>query len=377
MGKQIVFVIDRVGAGGAGGVILRLARGLRERGHKAQIIAIKPRANHLVRPDDEVFVLPDYTWFRIWSPPRRWLERRALVRQLKELAPGGDISKIDAIFGFLPNAHKALHQCGLPQDNIHYSVRMSMKGQILHASKIGKWREYWVERRIKRYLEGKSIVTCAKALTDELFDLGISPKRACHIYVPFDIEQTRALAAQDAPVPDEDYIIHMGRDHTQKRHDILLRAFRKVEAPVKLVLLGRHSDRIPEMIKELGLEDRVQLAGFQQNPYPWVRHAKLLVCSSEYEGLGNSLVEALICGTPVVSTDCPTGPSEVLTGPLAHCLVPNTDVDALAAKIDEVLADPPDVTNAPILDLITMDKICEQFLEVAETGGNRTADVAN
>ncbi len=368
MGQHIVLVIDRVGAGGAGGVCLRLARGLRKRGHRVTIIAIKPGASHELRPDDDVHVLPDYTWFRIWAPPRRWLERRALVRKLREIAPDGDIANIDGIFGFLPNAHKALHQSGLDQGNIHYSVRMSMKGQILHAAKRGRWREYWVRRRLRRILEGKSIVTCAEALIEEFDELGIRPRRAVAIYVPFDIEGVRARANETAPIPEHDYIIHMGRDHPQKRHDILLRAFQVVTSPVKLVLMGRHSDRIPALIRELDLEQRVQIAGFQQNPYPWIRGAKLLVCSSEYEGLGNSLIEALICGTPVVSTDCPTGPAEVLTGDLARCLVPNRNVAALAAKIDETLADPPDVANAPILRLVTEDTICDQFLAVAARG---------
>lgn len=79
------------------------------------------------------------------------------------------------------------------------------------------------------------------------------------------------------------------------------------------------------------------LPGFQNNPYCWMKHARLLVLSSDYEGIPSVVVEALICGAPVVSTDCPSGPNEIMTVELARWLVPQGNSDLLARKTDEAL----------------------------------------
>jgi len=82
------------------------------------------------------------------------------------------------------------------------------------------------------------------------------------------------------------------------------------------------------------------VAGFRSNPYPWMRACDLLVLSSDREGMPNVLVEALACGTRVVSTDCPSGPREVLRGDLARWLVPCRDPQALANAITAALDSP-------------------------------------
>ncbi len=92
------------------------------------------------------------------------------------------------------------------------------------------------------------------------------------------------------------------------------------------------------MISRRGLSDRVSVAGFQANPYPWIRGADLLILCSDHEGLPNVLVESLICGTPVVSTDCPSGPREILASDFPESLVPRGDAAALANAIERNLA---------------------------------------
>jgi glycosyltransferase involved in cell wall biosynthesis len=94
------------------------------------------------------------------------------------------------------------------------------------------------------------------------------------------------------------------------------------------------------LIAQAGLERRVTVADFQANPYSWMAGAELLVLCSDHEGLPNVLIEALACGTRVVSTDCPSGPREILRGELARGLVPCGDVAALAAAMQSALAAP-------------------------------------
>jgi glycosyltransferase involved in cell wall biosynthesis len=92
-----------------------------------------------------------------------------------------------------------------------------------------------------------------------------------------------------------------------------------------------------KLIEELGLQGRVSLPGFKLDPYPWYRSADLFVLSSYREGFGNVIVEALECGVPVVSTDCPSGPAEILNGGLYGKLVPLHDTAALASAMIQSL----------------------------------------
>lgn len=137
-------------------------------------------------------------------------------------------------------------------------------------------------------------------------------------------------------------ILTVGSFKAQKNHPLLLRAFaRIVQSPMaRLMFLGAGAGEaaLREMAQELGIADRVIFAGFHADPTPFYRTADLFVLSSDYEGFGNVIVEALACGTPVVSTDCPSGPSEILEGGEYGTLVPVGDVHALVDAIDAALS---------------------------------------
>jgi glycosyltransferase involved in cell wall biosynthesis len=126
----------------------------------------------------------------------------------------------------------------------------------------------------------------------------------------------------------------------QKRHDLLLAAFAGLDTPHRLVLLTPPDARLAALVAQHGLERRVTIADFQANPYPWMAGAELLVLCSDHEGLPNVLIEALACGTPVVSTDCPSGPREILRGELARGLVACDDARALADAMQFALLAP-------------------------------------
>jgi glycosyltransferase involved in cell wall biosynthesis len=97
--------------------------------------------------------------------------------------------------------------------------------------------------------------------------------------------------------------------------------------------------------RELGIADQVALPGFVHNPLPYMRRAAAFVLTSDYEGFGNTIVEALGCGTPVVSVDCPFGPTEILEGGRYGRLVPRHDVEALAHALSPDLREywPPEM----------------------------------
>jgi glycosyltransferase involved in cell wall biosynthesis len=136
-------------------------------------------------------------------------------------------------------------------------------------------------------------------------------------------------------------ILSVGRLTLQKDYPTLLKAFKIVHETMdaKLLILGEGEDRfkLEEMIEEMCLSDSIELYGFAANPFKFMKSADLFVLSSLWEGLPNSLIQAMACGCQVVSTDCQSGPSEILQNGRYGALVPIGDEVELAAKMLSVL----------------------------------------
>lgn len=140
-------------------------------------------------------------------------------------------------------------------------------------------------------------------------------------------------------------IVTVGTMKAVKNHPLLLRAFAQIDRPdARLMFVGDGAGReaLVSLAQELGIAERVIFAGFHLDPTPFYKTADLFVLSSDYEGFGNVIVEALASGTPVVSTDCPSGPAEILENGKYGRLVPVRDEQALAAAMQEALAAPHD-----------------------------------
>jgi glycosyltransferase involved in cell wall biosynthesis len=139
-------------------------------------------------------------------------------------------------------------------------------------------------------------------------------------------------------------ILAAGRLTAQKDYPTLMRAFASLRKnrPAHLVILGEGEEhpRLQALAMELGIRADVDLPGFLDHPFPLMAHCQVLVLSSAWEGFGNVLVEALACGTQVVSTDCPSGPAEILEDGKYGRLVPVGDAVALAKAIEATLDRP-------------------------------------
>jgi len=141
--------------------------------------------------------------------------------------------------------------------------------------------------------------------------------------------------------PDRPLIVGMGRLTPQKDFGTLIRAFAQLanQSDCRLVILGEGEERsaLEGLVEQLGLAERVLLPGFVENPYAWLNRARLFVLSSRWEALPTVLIEALACGVPVVATDCPSGPAEILENGRWGTLVPLEDEQALAAAMEKEL----------------------------------------
>ena len=150
---------------------------------------------------------------------------------------------------------------------------------------------------------------------------GIAPRvRVIHNPVVWPDHRTKAAEpvqhpwfAQNTPI-----VLAAGRLVNRKDHATLLRAFALVAKarPARLIIIGEGEERdnLGALADELGIADIVELPGFRRNPFAWMAKASVFVLPSVYEGSPNVLIQAIACGTPVVSTDCPSGPREILLG---------------------------------------------------------------
>ena len=184
--------------------------------------------------------------------------------------------------------------------------------------------------------------------------IGVPAEKTVTIYNPVEAERIRDLMTKPvnhrwlkdrtAPV-----ILAVGRLTEAKDYPTLLRAFARLRAnrPARLIILGQGEEeaRLKALASELGIAGDTDFVGYQKNPFVWMARCDLYVMSSAWEGFGNVLVEAMVCGARVVSTDCPSGPGEILEHGRWGRLVPVADAETMAEAMAEALDDPapPDV----------------------------------
>jgi glycosyltransferase involved in cell wall biosynthesis len=233
------------------------------------------------------------------------------------------------------------------------SERDSLSGNLRTGGHRRAWRWRHAPPLLARaYAWADAVVAVSDGVADDLARLtGLHRERIRTIYnpvVPDDVEARCAepiddpwLAPGEPPV-----VVSAGRLVAKKQHGVLLAAFARLRAerPVRLLILGDGPERgrIEQRARELGVADDVRLAGWCANPYPVLARAAVFALTSNREGFGNVLVEALRSGCPVVATDCPSGPSEILGGGRYGELVPVGDVEAVAAALGRQLDRPQD-----------------------------------
>ena len=190
----------------------------------------------------------------------------------------------------------------------------------------------------------------------------------CHIYNPVDINFIKQQSDQFMPT-HTNYLIHVGKFNTAKRHDILIRAYHLSNVKKSLILLGQGplQKKCKELVNKLGLNNKVIFVGFKPNPYPFIKNAKLMVFSSEFEGLGMVILESLALGTPVISTDCDSGPREILPQK-SLCLVNN--VKALSDLIKKASENPNDY-KVKLNDKFSVDIIAQKYLDLIQPKNNQ------
>jgi glycosyltransferase involved in cell wall biosynthesis len=235
----------------------------------------------------------------------------------------------------------------------------------------------WQYRHLKpvmshAYARADGIVAVSDGVADDLAALtGLDRASITRIYNPLP-PAIEALARAEPEVneylADRPTVLAAGRLVREKDFSTLLHAFAMLrdQRRVQLVILGDGPERqrLLALARSLDLEDDVHFPGFVVNPYPYMRRASVLAVSSIAEGFGNVIVEALACGTPVVSTRCPGGPAEILANGAYGRLVPVGDVGAMARALGDTLDAPRPARLKERASEFMLDRIASQYLEV-------------
>lgn len=362
MCKKILFIIDSLSAGGAEKVVLNLSRTLVKNGHNVSIIII----NNCIEYDID-FDIPIYplNFKKRKLQPTYFIyayKLRKLIKRLEE-----NDRPFDLIVSHLQISHRLVSLTRIPY--VYYCIHSSLSpGYIFNRRYL---RRYIKRRKLKNIFDNQDILAIADSMAYDLINnVRISPRSIQVVNNAIDFDQIKTKANEINPYANEDYIIHIGRFTGFKRHDRLLQAYKEADISEKLVLLGDGElrDTIMQQVRSLQLHDKVIFAGFQKNPYPIIKGAKLSVLSSDYEGLPTVIIESLGLGVPVISTDCPSGPREILTGKSSAYLIPVDDIAALAEKIHntlEMLGKKPDSYSYPDLSRFTPENVAHQYLKLA------------
>lgn len=358
-GKVAIFLPSLFGAGGQRSM-LNLAHGMAACGHQVDLVLAQAEGAFLkdVRPSIRLVNL---------NASRVLTSLPALVRYLRQEKPAAMLS----VFGYVNIvALWAWRLAGVPT-RLYVNEQNTVSQESGNAA---NWRSRMTPLLMKRFYPwANGIIVVSEGVRRDMARVTNIPRdRITVIYNPSIVQadvwqKAQAPLAHPWLLPDEPpIIVAVGRLQPQKDYTTLLDAFSQLRGvqPARLLILGEGKERalLEKTIREKGLAQDVSLPGFVDNPFAYMSRAALFVLSSRWEGLPTVLIEALCCGTPVVSTDCPSGPREILQDGRFGELVPVGDANALAKAMLSVLQDgcpaPPPESWQPY----ELDNVVTQYL---------------
>lgn len=334
---DVALFVPSLRGGGAERAMVTLANGFADRGLRVDLVLTRAEGSYLSEVSSAVRVVDLESSRVLASLP-------ALVRYLRREHPG-------AMLSALSHANViAIMACMLSRVAVRLIVSEHTNLSISRSKSQGL-RDLAVLLLMRwAYRKADEVVAVSGGVADDLAKtIGLSRNRISVVYNPVVtpdlIERSRMplehpwLREGKPPV-----ILGVGRLTRAKDFATLIRAFARVHAErdCRLVILGEGELRteLEQLVTSLGIRDSVQLPGFVDNPFAWMSHVQLFVLSSQWEGLPTVLIEAMACGTAVVSTDCRSGPDEILEEGRWGALVPVGDLEALATVIARVMDTP-------------------------------------
>lgn len=329
--KKIAIFLPSLQGGGAERVTVTLANGIAEKGVGVDLIVANASGAYRDQVSPEVHLIDLKLSRVLYALPK-------LVRYFKNEKPSAMLSVLNYANVIAILAKKLASSDAKLVIAEHNNASTAVNIGFI-ASKIPK-----LMRRLYPY--ANKIVAVSAGVAEDLCNyLSLKPNSVNVIYNPVNVD-SHLMPLQEPVHPwfmkgEQPVIIGVGRLTEQKDFATLIKAFAKVciKSRVRLVILGEGELRadLEKLVELLEIKEYVLMPGFVDNPYEWMRQSSLFVLSSAWEGLPTVLIEAMGCGIPVISTNCPSGPLEILQNGKYGSLVPVGDSDQLAIEILKVL----------------------------------------
>jgi len=341
--KKICFLINSMAGGGAEKVVSILLENLPRRNRDFLLIVLEDKFSYKIPSDIEVIKLSsnlDNSFKKFFGIFSGTIKLRKIIKK----------HKIDVVMSFLERSNY-----------INVLAKALFSTHKAYINERSNPSEYYADKSLrsffnlflikKLYKKSDLIIVNSLGIMDTLIKkFSLKEERIKVIHNPIDTRKIQYLS--QIPL-DKNYqemfssivIITVGRLIKEKGHKHLIRAFKQVKTRIKEVKLlilgeGEMEENLRGLSKELEIENDVLFLGWQKNPFKFLKRADIFVLSSLTEGLPNALIEAMACGLPVVSSDCLSGPNEILENGKNGILVPVGDEKALAGAVLKLLNNP-------------------------------------
>ena len=309
--KKILFIIPSLSEGGAERVVATLSRSLSSKYDVNIAVFSSKRIDYEYKGELIDLEIP--------KSQNRLIKDFKALRKIKKIKKN---IEPDVSISFLPEPNLINVLSRTEKEKTIISVR-NMFSRVIRRSKIPLLR---FSKPIFKsiYKKADKVISTSDGVKEDLIkNFGMPKDKIKTIYNPCDIEEIKKkskekrILEREKEIFEKPTIINVGSLTEQKGQWHLIRSFKKVKEEIpeaQLVILGEGNlkEYLDELKRDMSLEDNVHLLGFKQNPFKYMKKSDSFVLSSVYEGLGNVIIESLACGTPVISTDCKSGPREIL-----------------------------------------------------------------
>lgn len=374
--KKIIFVIPSMDGGGAQKVLAMVMMDLYKKAYDVTLVVLKDKwQNHNILKEfkGNIIVLKKSSKFDFFL---MILKLRSLFNDKKPDMVVGFLEYANILI-VLANLFKKKSLVVLAERNYTPSNLMNLRFSFLKQMLIRQ-----------TYPLADGIISNSLLMKQSLVDkFKLSEKKIKVIYNPISLDDVSAsiksgLSSWPIPTTNVQVLMVVGRFVRQKRFDVLIDAFsllkkKSYHANLHLVLLGDGvlKDTLTAQVRSHNLQSYAHFVGYQDNPYAWMSRADVFVLSSDFEGFPNVLLEAMACGRAVVSTDCPSGPNEIIRHGENGFLVPMGDPLAMCEVIDELLRNPSLIKKISTNARVTAEnydekKILPKFEEYFKEIGN-------
>jgi glycosyltransferase involved in cell wall biosynthesis len=367
--KRLAIYLPTLVGGGAERALLNLAVGFVQRGYPVDFVLAQCEGSFMGQFPESVRLVELNA--RHVRAGRSIISIPALVRYIQKERPAALFTGLHANV----IAIWARRMAGVP---LHVVISeqntLSLQNHMLPFG----YRRLMLELIHQNYPSADVIAAVSEGVADDLSRFARLPRNRIQvIHNPIITPELKVKVKEELDHPwfkpgEPPVILSVGRLNPQKDFPLLIKAFARVRQslPARLLILGEGPERaaLVSLVKQLGLEEHVSLPGFVANPYPYMAHASVYVLSSRWEGLPTVLAEALYCGAPLVATDCPSGPREILRDGLYGKLVPVGDIDGLVQAIQTTLEG--NVIHPPLesWEPYELDTIVSQYLSAIGNG---------